>query len=244
MTVFLNPLMIQEGKYFSYHGPESSNNAGFASCPECKSRYNIVPDQDPLSIEQYPDVLFLEPEYPHKTHAELDLSQPPKGKRKKAKQEPQPANPEYANGLRLDRVINFCGQNYIHLCSTMWMPNPPHFWTVLTYNDRTYVYGVPPVSPNGNAVYLSSDAFVCTAAVEGYATQPVRHYYARAELVSTEFLPSALLPVDGAPGSTKSEEEGKEKEEDGGVETYPTGSKRGCSSPVESPAKKQRKDGE
>jgi len=54
-------------------------------------------------------------------------------------------------------------------------------------------------------------------------------------------LPAALCHLDNAPGQPKSEEEGKEKEADDDVMEIQPGSKRGCSSLIESPAKKQKK---
>jgi len=239
--------MIQAANYFRYHEADESETAGFASCPECKSKYNVVKDK--ISVVLYPDVLYLEPEYPFSGStsgpSEPDSCGPLKGKTKLVKsRSKQSANPEHANGLQIDRVIKFCDENYIHLCTIMWMPNPPHFWTVLTYNDCTYVYGVPPLSATGNAVYFNSDPFVCRGAVKNYPTQPVAHYYARAALISPEFLPAALCRLDNAPGQPKSEEEGKEKEADDDVMEIQPGSKRGCdSSHIESAAKKQKKGG-
>ena len=81
--------------------------------------------------------------------------------------------------------------------------------------------------------------------MKNYATQLVAHYYARAVLVSPEFLPAVLCHLDNASGRPRSEEEGKQKEADDDVVEIQPGNKRACRfSHIESLVKKQKKSGD
>ena len=81
--------------------------------------------------------------------------------------------------------------------------------------------------------------------MKNYAMQLVAHYYARAVLVSPEFLPAVLCHLDNASGRPRSEEEGKQKEADDDVVEIQPGNK--CAyrfSRIESLVKKQKKSGD
>jgi len=122
--------MIQVANYFRYHEADESETGGFASCPEYKSKHYVVKDK--ISVMLYPDVLYLEPQYPFSGStsdpSKPDSCNPLNGKAKVVKSHSkQSANPEHVNGLQIDRVIKFCDENYIYLCTIMWMLNPPYF---------------------------------------------------------------------------------------------------------------------
>ena len=62
------------------------------------------------------------------------------------------------------------GQSYTHLCSIM--NNPRHFWTVVTWNEATWVGGVSPlVTQVGQEEWEMGESF------EGRLARPIVHAY-------------------------------------------------------------------
>lgn len=47
------------------------------------------------------------------------------------------------NPFKINRNITVDGQSYTHLCSVM--NSPRHFWTVVTWNEATWVGGLEPL---------------------------------------------------------------------------------------------------